>query len=176
MIIVLLYYTRVHNVCVYIQSTHWLVPGYCLGQIFLRGEERPSGQSWNLSNGDSSLAKIGLNLVSCSCGNMESHRYCWSTNRLRHQPVETICCTHTPESSCTAYFVFCFEFLYQVGASSANSNPWAGEHNGHSLEINTQKTGRDKCPGACPVNRGTMLKGYYVRVNVFGLSRDCFVN
>ena len=29
----LLYYTRVHNVCEYIQSTHWLVPGYCLGQI-----------------------------------------------------------------------------------------------------------------------------------------------
>jgi len=28
-----LYYTRVHNVCEYIQSTHWLVPGYYLGQI-----------------------------------------------------------------------------------------------------------------------------------------------
>ena len=36
----LLYYTRVHNVCEYIQSTHWLVPGYCLGQIFLHEEER----------------------------------------------------------------------------------------------------------------------------------------
>ena len=29
----LLYFTCVHNVCEYIQSTHWLVPGYCLGQI-----------------------------------------------------------------------------------------------------------------------------------------------
>ena len=29
----LLYYSCVHNVCEYIQSTHWLVPGYCLGQI-----------------------------------------------------------------------------------------------------------------------------------------------
>ena len=28
-----LYYTCVLNVCEYIQSTHWLVPGYCLGQI-----------------------------------------------------------------------------------------------------------------------------------------------
>ena len=36
------------------------------------------------------------------------------------------------------------EFLYQVGASSANSNPGAGEHNGLFLEINTRKTGRDK--------------------------------
>ena len=29
----LLYYTCFHNVCEYIQSTHSLVPGYCLGQI-----------------------------------------------------------------------------------------------------------------------------------------------
>ena len=36
------------------------------------------------------------------------------------------------------------EFLYQVGASSANSNPGAGEHDDHFLEINTRKTGRDK--------------------------------
>ena len=28
---------------------------------------------------------------------------------------------------------FCLEFLYQVGASSANSNPGAGEHKGHFL-------------------------------------------
>ena len=30
----LLYYTCFHDVCEYIQSTHWLVPGYCLGQIY----------------------------------------------------------------------------------------------------------------------------------------------
>ena len=44
------------------------------------------------------------------------------------------------------YYIFLYfflEFLYQVGASSANSNPGAGEHNGHFLEINTRKTGRD---------------------------------
>ena len=32
-------------------------------------------QPRKLSNGDSSLAKIGVNLVSCSYGNMESHRH-----------------------------------------------------------------------------------------------------
>ena len=31
------------------------------------------------------------------------------------------------------YVVFCLEFLYQVGASSANSYPGAGEHKGHFL-------------------------------------------
>ena len=39
-------------------------------------------------------------------------------------------------------FHFCLEFLYQVGASSANSYPGAGEHKGHFLEINTWKIGR----------------------------------
>ena len=62
-----IYYTRVHNVCEYIQSTHWLVPGYCLGQISAwRGALRWPPRK--LSNGDSSLAKIGVDLVSCSCG------------------------------------------------------------------------------------------------------------
>src|SRR3954466_8545627 len=44
------------------------------------------------------------------------------------------------------YFIFCtlaWNFFYQVGVSSANSNPGAGEHNGHFLEINARKTGRD---------------------------------
>ena len=62
-----LYYPSVHNVCEYIQSTHWLVIGYCLGQISAwRGALR--WQPRKLSNGDSSLAKIGVDLVSCSCG------------------------------------------------------------------------------------------------------------
>ena len=39
-----------------------------LARFFLRGEERPCRQFRNLSNGDSSLAKIGVNLVSCTCG------------------------------------------------------------------------------------------------------------
>ena len=40
----LLCYTCFHDVCEYIQSTHWLVPGYCLGQIFLarRGATVPT--------------------------------------------------------------------------------------------------------------------------------------
>ena len=73
---------------------------------------------------------------------MESHRHWWFTSRFRHQPLETICCTHRQEWSCTTYFVFCLEFLCQVGALSANSNPGADEHKGHFLRINTLKTGR----------------------------------
>ena len=38
-------------------------------------------QPWNLSNGDSSLAKIGVNLVSCSCGK-------WSPiDTMIHKPL-----------------------------------------------------------------------------------------
>ena len=49
------------------KRTHWLVPGYCLGQIPCL--ERPLWwQPRKLSNGDSSLAKIGVDLVSCSRG------------------------------------------------------------------------------------------------------------
>ena len=56
----LLYYTCVHNVCEYIQSTHWLVPGYCLGQIFLARRGATWCQPRKPLNGDSSLAKIGI--------------------------------------------------------------------------------------------------------------------
>ena len=62
-----LYYTCVLNVCEYIQSTHWLVPGYCLGQISCV-ERSVAMIARNLRNGDSSLAKIGVIQVSCSCG------------------------------------------------------------------------------------------------------------
>ena len=43
------------------------------------------------------------------------------------------------------YYIFCIclEFLYQVGASSANSYPGAGEHKGHFLGISTRRIGRD---------------------------------
>ena len=50
-----------------------------------------------------SLAKIGVILVSCSCGK-------WSpidadvSNRFRPQPLETKCCTPRPQWSCTTYF------------------------------------------------------------------------
>ena len=49
------------------KRTHWLVPGYCLGQIPCL-ERALRRQPRNLRNDDSSLAKIGVILVSCSCG------------------------------------------------------------------------------------------------------------
>ena len=49
------------------KRTHWLVPGYCLGQIS-RMEIALRRQPRNPCKGDSSLAKIGVILVSCSCG------------------------------------------------------------------------------------------------------------
>ena len=114
------------------KSTHCLVPSYCLGQIpAWRGALR--WQPRNLSNGDSSLAKIGVIQVSCSCGKWSPIERWGTTNHFRHQPLETLCCTHRPEWSCTTYYVFCLEFLYQVGASSANRNPGAGEHKGRFL-------------------------------------------
>ena len=64
----MLYYTCVHNVCEYIQSTHWLVPGYCLGQIFLRGGTHRGDDLGTYAVDVCSLAKIGVILVSCSCG------------------------------------------------------------------------------------------------------------
>ena len=84
------------------KRTHWLVPGYCLGQIS-RMEIALRWQPRNPRKGDSSLAKIGVILVSCSCGK-------WSpidadvSNRFRPQPLETKCCTPRPKWSCTTYF------------------------------------------------------------------------
>ena len=49
------------------KRTHWLVPGYCLGQISCV-ERALRRQPRNPCKGDSSLAKIGVILVSCSCG------------------------------------------------------------------------------------------------------------
>ena len=117
-------------------STFKVLTGLSLAIVLARLLAWRGALQWqprNLSNGDSSLAKIGVNLVSCSCWKMESHRHWWFTNCFRRQPLEIICCTRRPEWSCTTYFVFCLEFLYQVGASSANSNPGAGEHKGHFL-------------------------------------------
>ena len=73
---------------------------------------------------------------------MESHKPRCTSNRFRLRPLETNCCTHRPQWSCTTYYVHFLEFLYQVGASSANSNPGDDEHKCHFLEINTRKTGR----------------------------------
>ena len=115
------------------KRTHWLVPGYCLGQISCM-ERALRRQPRNPCKGDSSLAKIGVILVSCSCGKWSPIDADVPQNRFRHQPLETKCCTPRPQWPCTTYFVLCLEFLYQVGASSANSNPGASEHKGHFLE------------------------------------------
>ena len=67
-------------------------------------------QPRNLRNGDSSLAKIGVILVSCSCGK-------WSPidadvpNRFRPQPLVTKCCTPKPKWSCTTYFLYLLGIL-----------------------------------------------------------------
>ena len=53
------------------------------------------------------------------------------------------------------FLYFCLEFLYQVGASSANSNPGADEHDGLFWKFITRKTGRD----SVPVYRSTQRKG-----------------
>ena len=125
-------------------STFKVLTGLSLAIVLARLLAWRGAWRWqprDLSNGDSSLAKIGVNLVSCSCGKWSPIDADDPQNHFRHQPLETICCTHRPEWSCTTYFVFCLEFLYQVGASSANSNPGAHEHKGHFLGIYTRRIG-----------------------------------
>ena len=78
----------------------------------------------------SSLAKIGVILVSCSCGK-------WSpidADEPQPLPPST---TRKPNVVLLGHnglvlhiFVLAWIFLYQVGASSANSNPGAGELTG----------------------------------------------
>ena len=114
------------------KRTHWLVPGYCLGQITCLERSvamtaPETKQRWQQPREDRSWpGQLFL-------WEMESHRHWCFTTHFRHQPLETICCTHRRKRSCTTHFVFCLEFLYQVGVSSANSNPRAGEHKGHFL-------------------------------------------
>ena len=63
-----IYYTRVLNVCEYIQTYSLACPWLLSWPDFLLGEEPCDDSPRNLSNGDSSLAKIGASLVSCSRG------------------------------------------------------------------------------------------------------------
>ena len=122
----MIYYTRVLNVCEYIQTYSLACPWLLSWPDSSLGDEHRGD---NLRVDVCSLAKIGVILVSCSCGK-------WSPidadvfNRFRPQPLETKCCTPRPQWSCTTYFVPCLEFLYQVGTSSANSNPGADERTG----------------------------------------------
>ena len=114
------------------KRTHWLVPGYCLGQIpcveISIAVTTSEPTCWHVQPRKDRSYPGQLFLWE-----MESHRRRCTINRFRHQPLETKCCTPRPQWSCTTYFVLCLEFLYQVGASSANSNPGAGEHKGHFL-------------------------------------------
>ena len=50
------------------KRTHWLVPGYCLGQISLRGGMHRGDNLGTYAVDVCNLAKIGVILVSCSCG------------------------------------------------------------------------------------------------------------
>ena len=89
-------------------STFKVLIGLYLALVLARSLAWRGALWWqprNLSNGDSSLMKIGVNLVRCSCWEMESHRPWWSSNRFRPQPLETICCTLRTQWSCTTYFV-----------------------------------------------------------------------
>ena len=92
------------------KRTHWLVPGYCLGQIpcleISIAVTTSEPTRWRLQPREDRSYPGQLFLWE-----MESHRRWWSANRLCHQPLETNCCTHRPEWSCTSYFVFCLEFL-----------------------------------------------------------------
>ena len=109
----MIYYTRVLNVCEYIQTYSLACPWLLSWPDFLAWRRALRQQPRNLRSIVSSLAKIGVILVSCSCGK-------WSPidadvpNRFRHQPLETICCTHWPEWSCTTYLYFAWNFCIKL--------------------------------------------------------------
>ena len=62
------------------KSTHWLVPGYCLGQISCL-ERSVAMTAPEPKQRDSSLTKIGVIQVSCSCGKWSS------TDTDDHKPL-----------------------------------------------------------------------------------------
>ena len=130
----MIYYTRVLNVCEYIQTYSLACPWLLSWPDSLRGDKHRGDKPWNLRVDVCSLAKIGVILVSCSCRK-------WS-------PVDADVPQPLPPSTTRKpnvvllgqnglvlhIFLLAWIFLYQVGASSANSNPGAGELNGHFLE------------------------------------------
>ena len=141
-----LYYTRVLNVCAYSQTYSLACPWLLSCPDFLRGGMHRGDNLGTYAVDVCSLAKIGVILVSCSCGK-RSPIDADVSNRFCPQLLETKCCTPRPQWSCTTYFVLCLEFLYQVGASSANNNPGAGEHKGRFFLGNfypKKKSGHDR--------------------------------
>ena len=99
----LIYYTRVLNVCEYIQTYSLACPWLLSWPDSLLGVKHRGDNLGTYAVDVCSLAKIGVILVSCSCGK-------WSpidadvSNRFRPQPLETKCCTPRPKWSCTTYF------------------------------------------------------------------------
>ena len=99
----LIYCTRVLNVCEYIQMYSLACPWLLSWPDSLLGDKHLGDKPRNPRVGVCSLAKIGVILVSCSCGK-------WSpidadvSNRFRPLPLETKCCTPRPKWSCTTYF------------------------------------------------------------------------
>ena len=85
------------------KRTHWLVPGYCLGQIFLHEEERRE-DSPNLGFRDSSHARKELSRSAVPVG-MEFHQRWRSTSRFHHLPLEIIVVLNGPIRSCTQILV-----------------------------------------------------------------------
>ena len=66
-------------------STFKVLTSLSLAIVLARFCARRGATWWqprNLSNGGSILLKIGVNLVSCSCWEMESHRHWWSEKPL----------------------------------------------------------------------------------------------
>ena len=109
------------------KRTHWLVPGYCLGQIpcleISIAVTTSEPMHWRLQPREDRSYPGQLFLWE-----MESHR----RRCTQSLPPST---TSKPNVVLPALnglvlhiFVPCLEFLYQVGTSSANSNPGAGEH------------------------------------------------
>ena len=105
----MIYYTRVLNVCEYIQTYSLACPWLLSWPDCLAWRYASRWQPRDLRVDVCSLAKIGVILVSCSCGK-------WSPidadvpNRFRPQPLETKCCTPRPEWPCTTYFCTCLVF------------------------------------------------------------------
>ena len=63
-----IHYTRVLNVCEYIQTYSLACPWLLSWPDSLRGDKHRGDKPWNLRVDVCSLAKIGVILVSCSCG------------------------------------------------------------------------------------------------------------
>ena len=95
-----IYYTRVLNVCEYIQTYSLACPWLLSWPDCLAWRYASRWHPRSLRVDVCSLAKIGVILVSRSCGK-------WSpidadvSNRFRPQPLGTKCCTPRPKWSCT---------------------------------------------------------------------------